>query len=510
MTAQEVLNLVVLMVSIVLVANIVMSVITLFIERRDPSSLWAWILVLTFIPVFGFLLYLLIGRRLSRRKIFSLLDGSAAAPDQLALEQRKSIADNSFEFTNPTAADYGNVVSLLAGDAGAPLSENNSVRVFHDGREKFDALIADIQAAQDHVHVLYYIFRPDKLGMRILDALTERAAAGVEVRLCYDALGGKQVKPRHLTRLRAAGGKVCSFFPNEAPMINFRINYRTHRKMVVIDGRIGYVGGFNVGDEYLGEDPKFGYWRDTHLRITGGAVTSIQNRLLVDWNVAAPKTDQVHWLPRYFPDRTDLSAPLRDDKVPGHGHADDLEATGNVALQIASSGPDEDSEQIKYGYLKMIYTATESVFIQTPYLMPDAAMLEALKVASRSGIDVRITIPDKPDHMLVYPATLSYADELVACGAKVFIYQGGFMHAKTLLVDEAIGSVGTANFDYRSFRLNFEVNAFFYDADLGKEMADIYRTDLEKCKPFDHAEVYKHPFIGRVKEGVSRLVSPLL
>lgn len=499
MTGAEVFDLIVLLITIFLVVNIVLSVVTLLLERRDAASLWAWILVMTFIPVLGFLLYVFVGRRLSREKIFRLLEvESGERPEQVVHRQRQQMVDGEFVYGNPTAARYSDLAVLLADDDGGRLTQDNRVQIFDDGNAKFDSLVADIAQATDHVHLLYYIFRPDELGTRILDALAERAEAGVEVRLCVDAMGGKRLRRKQLARLRAAGGLVYQFFPNVLPLINFRINNRTHRKIAVIDGRIGYVGGFNIGDEYLGKDPKFGYWRDTHLRIVGGAVASLQKRLLMDWNVAASREDHVHWEDRYFPD----------------GHRSGESATdhvhGDVVVQIASSGPDGEWERIKYGYLKLFALARKSIYIQTPYFMPDAAVMDALKVAARSGIDVRLMVPDKPDHLLVYPATLSFADELAEAGAKVFIYRNGFMHAKTVLIDEVVGSVGSANIDYRSFRLNFEANAFVYDADIGRELAEIYRRDLTHCTEFDHDTAYRHPFIGRVKESVSRLVSPLL
>lgn len=499
MTSAEVFDLVFLLITIFYVINVILSVITLLLERRDASSVWAWILVMAFVPVFGFLLYVFVGRKLSREKIFSLLEvRSGVRPEEVVQRQRQDMLDGEFAFGNEVSARYGDLAVLLADDEGSRFTQDNRVRVFLDGNDKFDSLVADIEAATDHVHLLYYIFRPDELGTRILTALAERAEAGVEVRLCFDAMGGKGVRKKDLARLRAAGGQVHSFFPNVLPLVNFRINNRTHRKIAVIDGRIGYVGGFNIGDEYLGKSPKFGYWRDTHLRIVGGAVASLQKRLLMDWNVAAPKEQHVGWIERYFPDGERYGESATD-----HVH-------GDVAVQIASSGPDCTWERIKFGYLKLFSLARESIWIQTPYFMPDQAVMDALKVAARSGIDVRLMVPDKPDHLLVYPATLGFADELAEAGAKVHIYRNGFMHAKTVLIDEKVGSVGSANIDNRSFRLNFEVNAFLYDADIGRELGDIFRQDLTHCTDFNHAEAYRHPVIGTIKESISRLVSPLL
>jgi len=478
------------LITLILFVNIILAIITMFRERREPSSLWAWILVMFFVPLLGFGLWVFVGRRLSKEKIFAKLEGSGIDFDELTNEQNRALTSGTLVPANEVARRNVHVVELLVSDDGARLTEDNAVEVFHDGREKFGRLLADIAAATDHVHVYYYIFRADRLGSRILAALTERARAGVEVLIFWDALGGRDVGKRDLAPLLAAGGKVAVFFQNRVPLINLRVNNRTHRKLVVVDGTIGYIGGFNVGDEYLGEKPRFGYWRDTHLRLTGSAVAGIQTRLLTDWNAAAAPADRVTWRDGYF--------------------VEPIDAPGRVALQIVSSGPDSDWERIKFGYIKMIDSAQRSVWIQTPYFMPDFAVLDALKISARSGVDVRLMIPDKPDHLLVYPATLSYADELAQAGARIFIYRNGFLHAKTVLVDHEMGSVGTANMDYRSFRLNFEVNAFFYDADLGERLRDIYLDDLTLCTPFDRQAAFGNRYLWGLKEGVSRLVSPLL
>ena len=490
MTGSEVVNIVALIVAIVLLINIVSAIITLFLERRDTASLWAWILVLTLVPVVGFVLYLFIGRRITNAKIFRLLDGSEAGHNKAGKLQLAEVGRNEYEFVNAVSRSNVELAVLLMNDDVGSLSHDNAVTVFDDGGEKFEALISDIRSATDHVHILYYIFRSDEIGRRVLEALIERAGTGVAVRLCYDAYGGRKVARSYLQRLRAAGGEVYPFFPNNFGPVNFRVNFRTHRKIAVIDGRVGYVGGFNVGDEYVTPTKKFGYWRDTHLRIEGSAVESLQTRFLMDWNVAAPADRRVGHEPRYFPVITT--------------------EPGDVAVQIVSSGPDSESEWIKYGYLKAIHEANESIRIQTPYFMPDPAVMDALKIAAFSGVDVHLMIPDKPDHPLVYPATLSYADELASVGVHVHIYEGGFLHAKTLLIDDEVASVGTANFDYRSFRLNFEVNAFIYDAELGKRMAAIYERDLLQCRTFDHDQIYRRPLVGHMKEAVSRLVAPLL
>ena len=264
----------------------------------------------------------------------------------------------------------------------------------------------------------------------MIDLLTKKAREGVKVRILYDEMGSRRIKKRSFNKLIEAGGEVEVFFPSKIPFVNLRINFRNHRKIVIIDGTIAYVGGFNVGDEYLGLDKKFGYWRDTHLRITGDAVHATQIRFILDWNQASNRHD-IYYNKEYFPD---------------------IPKKGNIPLQIVTSGPDSEWEQIKYGYIKMISSAKKSIYIQTPYFIPDASILDALRIAILSGVDVKIMIPNKPDHMFVYWATLSYIGELLKAGAKVYIYENGFIHAKMIVVDDEAASVGTAKIDVRSFR----------------------------------------------------------
>ena len=266
------------------------------------------------------------------------------------------------------------------------------------------------------------------------------------------------------------------------------MNNRNHRKLVIIDGNVGYVGGFNIGDEYLGLDPKFGYWRDTHLRITGSAVYSMQIRFILDWNQASHRYD-IAYEPNLFPPH---------------------EQIGHAGIQIVTSGPDSEFEQIKQGYMKLILSAKESVLIQTPYFIPDASLLDALRIACLAGKDVKIMIPNKPDHAFVYWATLSHIGELLKAGAKVYIYDNGFIHAKTMVIDEEVCSVGTANIDVRSFRLNFEVNAFLYSKKISKQLVDAFNHDITLSHLLTLEEYNKRSGYIKFKESISRLLSPIL
>src|SRR5699024_3817070 len=300
-------------------------------------------------------------------------------------------------------------------------SQNNSVQLFTDGMHKFTQLIQDLEQAKDHIHLLYYIIRHDQLGTKIADVMIKKAKEGLDVRLLYDDMGSRSLSRKYIKRLENANIKVGAFFPPKIPKVNFKINFRNHRKLAIIDGEIGYIGGFNIGDEYLGRSEKFGYWRDTHLRIQGDAVKTMQTRFILDWNQAS--RDHIPYEERYF--------------IGGN--------KGDVGIQIVSSGPDQEWEQIKYGYSKMILAAKEYVYIQTPYFIPDESLMDALRIAALSGIKIKIMIPNKPDHMFVYWATLSSIGELLNEGAEVYLYQNGFMHAKTIVVDGKLSSVGTAN-----------------------------------------------------------------
>lgn len=299
----------------------------------------------------------------------------------------------------------------------------------------------------------------------------------------------EQQKKAFWNDLKHNGVKVWPFFPSKLPLINFRLNYRNHRKLAIIDGEVGYIGGFNVGDEYLGLDKSFGYWRDTHLRVRGKAVFAMQTRYIMDWNSASSASQKLDYHTRYFP------------SFHGKGHS---------SMQIVSSGPDSEWQQIKNGYIKMINSAKKSIYLQSPYIIPDASLLEALKIASLSGVDVRLMIPNKPDHAFVYRATMSYCGELIESGVKVYIYDNGFIHAKTMVVDGEIASVGTANMDFRSFRLNFEVNAFMYEKKIAQKLEDLFLQDILKSYQLT-AELYaERSFWIKVKEAVSRLLSPIL
>jgi cardiolipin synthase A/B len=288
--------------------------------------------------------------------------------------------------------------------------------------------------------------------------------------------------------LLAAGGQEAAFFPSRIPYLNLKINYRNHRKLVIIDGQVGYIGGFNIGDEYLGLNEHFGEWRDTHLRVKGNAVLQMQAQFLMDWNLAASGKILLN----------DLYFPIMSNDA------------GSIGMQLVASGPDTEYQQIKDAYIKMIYAAKKTICLQTPYFVPDESLMTALKIASLSGVDVRIMLPSMPDHFFVYWATHSYLGELLNNGVKCYMFEKGFLHAKTLVIDGQVASVGTANLDIRSFKLNFEMNAFIYDTQTSAKLQRIFEDDMKNSSEMT-LEIYsERPMMNRFKESISRLLSPIL
>jgi cardiolipin synthase len=333
----------------------------------------------------------------------------------------------------------------------------------------------------------YYIFKDDELGKKIIDALVKKAEEGVEVKLLVDGMGGRNLKKKTKEGLINAGGKVAIFLPAFVPFISVRINYRNHRKICIIDGREAYLGGFNIGNEYIGLSKKFGNWRDTHIKIKGSAISSLQWRFYLDWKFATKEKMMV--CQSYLHEETPNS---------------------NVGIQIVSSGPDSKWPNIKDGYMKMISNAREKIYIETPYFIPDDSIMEALRIAGLSGLDVRVMMPNKPDHPFVYWASLSYIGELLEAGVKFYHYEDGFLHSKVIIVDDFISTVGTANLDIRSFILNFEVNAFIYDDIVNAKLTEKFITDIDLCREITLEDYNKRSRIVKIRESVSRLLSPIL
>ncbi|HHX13986.1 MAG TPA: cardiolipin synthase [Clostridiales bacterium] len=460
----------------------------IFLERKNPAATLAWIMVLFMLPGLGLLLYTFLSQNISRLRMFNLTNYEQYIISHSLQEQINSIENRSFVFSNEAEVKWRDMILLHQTYSKAFLTQDNRMSVFTDGNHKFKVLLDDIKNAKESINVMYFIIKNDKVGQALINALTEKAAEGVEVRFLLDAIGCRQIRPTHLRKFTKAGGKYAYFFPPRFfRYLNIRLNYRNHRKLVIIDGQIGYIGGFNVGNEYIGLKKKFGNWRDTHLRMTGSCVQDMNARFILDWRFAS-KED----LP--------LSSAF-------YGAAN---GNGQAGVQIVSCGPDSRRTEVKRGYLKMISSAKKNIYIQSPYFVPDSSIIESLKNAIYSGVDVRLMIPDKPDHMFVYWATLYYCGELLAAGARIFIYRNGFLHAKTICVDGEVASVGSANFDMRSFYLNFEVNAFIYDPEEVYKLESIFEADIAESEELTEEKYRKRSLWIKFKQSISRLLSDLL
>ncbi len=472
------------------ILNLILAFIIIFLElnRRSATSTWAWLFVLLVLPLIGFVLYLFFGRTVSKRKMEKHNGKELNAFKQLIDDQIKSFDKHNYGTSNELVTTHHDLVRMLLMNQDGFLTENNQVDVFTDGHELFDQVIEDIYNAKHYIHLEYYTFELDGLGKRILDALETKLKEGLEVKLLYDDVGSKKVGLSKFKQFKALGGEVEAFFASKFPLINFRMNNRNHRKIIVIDGQKGYIGGFNIGDDYLGLG-KLGYWRDTHFRIQGDAVDALQVRFILDWNSQAHRT-QFEYDSKYFP-----------KKDYGDGH---------TPLQIVASSPAEDWHQIEFGYTKMIMSAKKSIYLQTPYFIPDNAYINALKMAASTGIEVHLMIPCKPDHPFVYWATFSNVAALLDSGVHIHTYQNGFIHSKLCMIDDEVVSVGTANMDYRSFELNFEVNAFVYDKTIAQQLKKAYQEDIKKSKLLTKEKYNQRSLKIKIKEDIAKLVSPIL
>lgn len=467
---------------LLMLVNMISVFSLIFIERKDPTTTWAWLLILLLIPGVGFIVYLLLGQNLSRQKIFrekKIIDKTRAA----GLEEMQEIHGIKMELQD----EYSDLILMNYNQCGSIYTTGNEVKTYISGEKKFYDLIKDIRSAKSFIHIEYYIFRFDDLGKAIIDELKSKVDEDVEVRLLVDGMGSKNLKQKEIRYIKSLGIKFSIFFPGAFPRINTRINYRNHRKIVVIDGEIGYVGGFNVGNEYVNRGHQFKFWRDTHLKVKGQAVNELNKRFILDWDYAS--NENFDNIIKYFPKPKEY---------------------GRVGMQIVSSGPDHMDEYIKIAYMKIINNAKKYVYIQTPYLVPDEPILEALRISALSGVDVRIIVPDKPDHFFMEWVLSANIANLIDYGVKIYRYNNGFIHSKTIVSDDIVSSIGTANMDNRSFRLNFEVNAFIYDGVVAKEQSKIFLND-QKFSTFVTKEAYeKRSRVLRIKESLIKLVSPIL
>lgn len=467
----------------VAVASTVFIIIIILSENRNPVKSLAWVTVLLLLPVVGLILYLFFGRSFKNTRMISRRNRR-----RLKRREKSTHADpRKCGFTTASVQQIGLARSL----AGAHFHWPCAVEVFTDGKSKFESLERDLLSATRSINIQYYIFEDDNIGRRIADILIRKAHAGVKVRLMYDHVGSFSVRSRFFKRLREGGVEAYPFFRVTFPQLATRINWRNHRKMCVIDGKVGYLGGMNVADRYMDGGKKFERWRDTHVRVTGPVVASLQYSFAVDWNFMSGRL-------------------IEDDS--GH-HAEEAcapEAVSGVGAQLLTSGPTSQWANIALAFLKAISNARRRVYIQTPYFLPTEALLKALQSAALAGVDVRVMLPRRSDSAMLSHASASYIAECLRAGMKFYLYDGGMLHSKMMMVDDELVTIGSTNFDFRSFECNFECNLFFYSKQLAGQMLEIFKADQQLCERVRPEQWRRRPLPLKIAESVIRLLSPVL
>ncbi len=456
----------------------------IFLENRDPTKTIIWLLILGALPVLGALLYVLLGRVVRKRQLSRHKQRRQEQTEEILKEWQVRPRIEDIDQAG-TISMKKKLAQLLLNDAAAPLTLNNRSEVLTNGQETFKALFAALEGAKDHIHLEFFIFHNDSIGQDILKLLIRKAANGVKVRVLVDGLGNRSLTKRFV-ELKKAGVEAEGFYPVRFPFFSRRLNLRNHRKIVVVDGRVGFLGGLNVGDEYLSRNQKIGFWRDTFLKLEGDSVNFLQTVFLNDWNGVTHQdiNDQL-----YYPQPQQL---------------------GSQMTQIAATGPDSDWGSMLQIFFVALTSAEKTIYIETPYFIPDEGSVMALKTAALSGLDVRIILQGVPDHKITYWASHSYVEELLESGVRIYRYQKGILHAKILILDGEIGVVGSTNFDIRSFSLNFEISAFIYNCKFAQRLEQDFHQDLADSEEIELAEYKLRPLSNRVKESSARLFSPLL
>ncbi|MDE6206441.1 MAG: cardiolipin synthase [Muribaculaceae bacterium] len=470
--------------ALVAVASTVFIIIVILSENRNPVKSLAWVTVLLLLPVVGIVLYIFFGRNIKNTRMISRRN------------RRRLRRHEGRTYSDPRAAGLSpeslQIITLARSLTGAQYYADNEVEIFTDGASKFAALEADLRAARHSINIQYYIFENDHIGARIAAILAERAAAGVKVRLIYDHVGSFHVRSRFFKDLRAMGIEAHPFFKVSFPGLGTHVNWRNHRKICIIDQTVGYLGGMNVADRYIDGGKKFASWRDTHVRLVGPAVAALQYSFAVDWNFMGGELIDDTLTPEAW------RFPIGAHTVKG------------VGAQLLSSGPTSTWANIALTFHKLIANARRRVYIQTPYFLPTDGLLKVLQAAALSHVDVRIMVPVHSDSAMLTYASNSYITQCLRAGIKIYRYRAGMLHAKTLLIDDEIVSIGSTNFDFRSFDYNFEANLFFYSTDLCRQAAEIFHRDLHDSDRVFAPEWRQRPIKDRIAESVLRLLSPIL
>ena len=463
----------------VYVVVIIMVMVRVLMDNRQPAKTMAWMLVLTFIPMLGIILYFFFGQTTRKeRKIWQYSMDQLTKHSMLEFVEQKRL-----HLPN----EYRELINLFMNQNWVLPFKNNETEIYTSGYEFFPSLLMEIGKAEHYIHLDTFIIASDPLGQIVADALIDKARQGVEVRVIYDDVGSWKTKNRFFDRMRAEGIKVYAFMPVRFPVFTSKVNYRNHRKICVIDGEVGFIGGMNVAKRYV-KGIKQLAWRDTHVKITGAAVYGLQRAFLVDWFFVSREliTDHV-----YYP----------ASKV----------AENNSLIQIVTSSPTSLWPEIEQGYVRVLTSAKRYVYMETPYFLPTDPILFAMRTAALSGVDVRLMIPYETDTKIVEWASRTYVLATVKAGVKVYLYKAGFNHSKLLVADDSIATIGSTNVDFRSFENDFEANAFFYDKKIALEVKDIFLKDQEECVALEDVRNLTHrSFLQRLWESMVRLLSPLL
>ena len=458
----------------------VSSIISVLMDNKQPSKTMAWVLVLTFLPAVGIIAYFFFGRNTRRLRMIS-----QRSLDQLSKRSMLEFVEQK-GLTIPD--DYRTLIRLFTNQSLSLPFKDNATDIYTNGHDFFTALLVSIANARHHIHLETYIIEDDPLGRLIADALIDKAAEGVEVRLIYDDVGCWKVAGRFFERMREAGIDVHAFMPVKFPAFTSKVNYRNHRKMCVIDGTTAFIGGMNIARRYVSGNGRQA-WRDTHLRVRGGAVFAIQRAFLVDW---------------YFVDRTLISNRKYYPPSP-------YPINNDCLAQVVTSSPLALWPDIMQGYVRILLEARSYVYIETPYFIPNEPVIFAMRTAAIAGVDIRLMVPRHSDARLVEQVSRSFLSDVIDAGVKVCLYEAGFNHSKLLVCDDSLCTCGSANFDVRSFENNFESNIFFYDRDMAGRMKQVFLNDMAHCTIIDStAALPKHSFGTQLWESFVRLMAPLM
>lgn len=456
----------------------IVSIIGIVIsENRNPVKSLAWVTVLLLLPMLGIVLYLFFGRNIRNQRKLS-------RRYRRRLKKRAPRSSINFRELN-LPPETLQLIRLAHSVGSAPIYNASKVDVFVSGKEKFDSLKKDLLSAKKFINLEYYIFENDKIGTEISEILIQKARAGVTVRVIYDHVGSFTVKSRFFKKMREAGILIFPFFKVSFPQLGTRLNWRNHRKLCVIDGTIGYLGGMNIADRYIDGGKKFASWRDTHVRVEGTVVSALQYAFAVDWHF--------------------MGQPLIEEEFNTDNNTD-----SNISVQMLTSGPTSQWSNISFMFHKAICSARRRIYIHTPYFLPTDSLLKGLITAALSGVDVRVIIPRKSDSHLLDNASASYISECLRSGIKIYFYEAGMLHSKLIIVDDNFVTIGSTNFDFRSFEHNFEGNLFFYSQEFTNKMLEIFKEDLKQSTRVLPDTWSKRPLVRRAIESVERLLSPIL